>query len=102
MIDQRDWTTLAQFFPAPKRKYRPDPAVMSWRGKQGAAAKKVKKLLAQHPSIEVEEDSAQFWVFCDDFDPDEDTDPLYDAHFATDWEEVLEKVEVYVKALTEK
>jgi len=93
---------LKRFFSIPVPKHRPDPAVMSWRGKQGAAAKKVKKLLAQYPSIEVEEDFDQFWVYCDDFDPDEDTDPLYDAHFATYWEEVLEKVEVYVKALTAK
>lgn len=91
--------SLAKYFGVPAARKKPDPSVLSWRGKQAAAAKKVKKLLAQYPSIEVEDDCGQFWVFCNAFDPDDKSDPLYDAHFATGWEEVLTSVEVYVAAL---
>ena len=91
--------SLAKCFGVPAARKKPDPSISSWRGKQGAAAKKVKKLLAQYPTIAVEDDSGQFWVFCSDFDPDDKSDPLYDSHFATSWEEVLESVEVYVAAL---
>lgn len=73
---------------------RRDPVRKDW-----SAMKRVKKLLATHPSIEVEKDNGDFWVYCSAFDPDEDTDPLYDAHFATTWDEVLDSVTVYVEAL---
>jgi hypothetical protein len=65
-----------------------------------AASRKTKKLLLAHPSITVEKDAGSFWVFCEAFDPDDETrDPLYDRHYATSWEEVLESVEIYVAAI---
>jgi hypothetical protein len=94
----RDWNALKPFFGIPGVR-KPDSSAMAWRAKQGQASRKVAKLLREHPSIDVTGDKGDWWVFCDRFDPDDRSDPLYDAHFATSWEEVLENVMVYVKAL---
>jgi hypothetical protein len=98
----RDWNALKPFFGIPgvrAPRPKPDSSVMAHRARQGHAKKQVKNLCSHHPSIEVTGDKGDFWVFCSKFDPDDRSDPLYDAHFATSWEEVLENVMVYATAL---
>lgn len=98
----RDFKVLAKYFSVPvvPVKRKPDPTVLSARGRSGAAMRKVKTLLAAYPQINVERDmTGGYWVTCDAYDPEDESDPLYDQHFAVNGEEVLEAVNVYVEAL---
>lgn len=89
--------SLAKFF-APTRR---DTSAAT---KASAASRKVKSLLAQYPSIRVQKDrlssgTAGFWVTCTVWEDDENSDPLRGNQFAFGWEEVLECVTVYAKAI---
>jgi hypothetical protein len=68
--------------------------------RQSMANRKVKTLLAKHPSIKVEKDrQSGFWITCSVW---EDGGPLRGEQFAVSWEETLECVEVYVNAIEAK
>jgi hypothetical protein len=96
-----DFNALARYFSVPVKR-KPDPAVLSARGRHAAAMKKVKALLAQYPQINVEKDQQDYWVTCDGMDWDDPSDPLFEAHFCVGGEEVLEAVLVYVEHLNNK
>ena len=92
---------LAKYFSVPvnRRRPAPTPDQLKYRAAQSAASRKVRKLLEQHPSITVERDDGDFWVYCSRFEDDEN-DPLHGMHFASSWEEVLDSVQVYIDALS--
>lgn len=97
----RDWNILSHYF-GTRITRKPDSALMSVRGKNGAAARKLKALADQYPALTIEKDGTGYWIYCDGFDPDSESDPLYGQHFAHDATEALESVNVYIARLTEK
>jgi hypothetical protein len=93
-----DWSILVSMFSVPAARRAVDPVLMSERGKDSAASRKVRKLLEEHPSINVEKDSAGgWWVTCDDFE--DERDPLDGANWCSSWRDVLESVEFYIEQL---